>query len=134
MARRFFYVCAGLLMLAIAYHLGATSATAQASAVIGGIGCSPGSLTPNISLVVNRVVYRGTGNQYAFQMLPPLPPIPGTSPVVALDASCCGFALLENGDVWAGGGPTWSYVGNVLSGATTAAQKSWGQVKAKYHN
>ena len=30
MAKRFFYVCAGLLCLALAYHFGATSATAQA--------------------------------------------------------------------------------------------------------
>ncbi len=29
MAKRFFYVCAGILCLAFAYHLGATSATAQ---------------------------------------------------------------------------------------------------------
>ncbi|OGF08046.1 MAG: hypothetical protein A2W00_09095 [Candidatus Eisenbacteria bacterium RBG_16_71_46] len=32
MAKRFFYVCAGFLCLALAYHLGATSATAQAGA------------------------------------------------------------------------------------------------------
>jgi hypothetical protein len=30
-AKRFFYVCAALLCLAIAYHLGARSATAQAN-------------------------------------------------------------------------------------------------------
>ena len=30
MARKFFYVCAGMLMLALAYHFGATTATAQA--------------------------------------------------------------------------------------------------------
>jgi hypothetical protein len=29
MAKRFFYACAGILCLAIAYHLGATLATAQ---------------------------------------------------------------------------------------------------------
>ena len=29
-AKRFFFICAGLLCLALAYHLGATSATAQA--------------------------------------------------------------------------------------------------------
>lgn len=29
MAKKFFYVCGGLLMLALAYHFGATSATAQ---------------------------------------------------------------------------------------------------------
>jgi hypothetical protein len=30
MAKRFFYVCAGLLCLALVYHLGARTATAQA--------------------------------------------------------------------------------------------------------
>ena len=30
MAKRFFFVCAGILCLAFAYHLGATNATAQA--------------------------------------------------------------------------------------------------------
>ena len=30
MARKFFYVCAGMLMLALSYHLGANTATAQA--------------------------------------------------------------------------------------------------------
>jgi hypothetical protein len=29
MAKRFFYICAGILCLAFAYHLGASSATAQ---------------------------------------------------------------------------------------------------------
>ena len=31
MARKFFYVCAGMLMLALSYHFGASTATAQAS-------------------------------------------------------------------------------------------------------
>ena len=30
MARKFFYVCAGMLMLAVSYHFGASTATAQA--------------------------------------------------------------------------------------------------------
>ena len=29
MAKRFFYICAGILCVAFAYHLGATNATAQ---------------------------------------------------------------------------------------------------------
>ena len=36
MAKRFMYVCAGLLMLALSYHLGARSAGAQAGATIDG--------------------------------------------------------------------------------------------------
>lgn len=35
MAKRFFYVCAGLLCLVIAYQLGATRASAQGSPAIG---------------------------------------------------------------------------------------------------
>jgi len=31
MAKRFFYVCAGILCLVFAYHLGASNATAQGS-------------------------------------------------------------------------------------------------------
>jgi hypothetical protein len=30
MARKFFYICAGMLMLALSYHFGASTATAQA--------------------------------------------------------------------------------------------------------
>jgi hypothetical protein len=36
-AKRFFYVCAGILMLAVSYHFGATSATAQAGSNVTGI-------------------------------------------------------------------------------------------------
>jgi hypothetical protein len=50
-AKRFFYVCAGILCLALAYHLGARSATAQTGAQISGFtmfwageGCV---MTPN---------------------------------------------------------------------------------------
>jgi hypothetical protein len=32
MAKRFFYTCAGILCLVLAYHLGATNATAQGEA------------------------------------------------------------------------------------------------------
>ncbi len=36
-AKRFFYVCAGLLCLALSYHLGARSAVAQAGSSVTGI-------------------------------------------------------------------------------------------------
>lgn len=35
-ARTFFYVCAGALMLAMAYHLGASSASAQVGSSVSG--------------------------------------------------------------------------------------------------
>lgn len=37
MAKRFFYVCAGLFLLALSYHLGARSATAQAGGPVVGV-------------------------------------------------------------------------------------------------
>jgi hypothetical protein len=37
MAKRFFYVCAGLFLLALTYHLGARSAGAQAGGTIVGV-------------------------------------------------------------------------------------------------
>ena len=60
MAKRFFFVCAGLFLLALSYHLGARSATAQAGAtgfafsVSGPIACV---MTPN-----GDVYARYTGN------------------------------------------------------------------------
>ncbi|HEY3216222.1 MAG TPA: hypothetical protein VGK93_06980 [Candidatus Eisenbacteria bacterium] len=54
-AKRFFYVCAGLLCLALAYHLGARSATAQATktqiaTATGGSSC--------LVILANGDVYR----------------------------------------------------------------------------
>jgi hypothetical protein len=142
MAKRFFFVCAGILCLVVAYQFGAKSARAQGlgSSVIGAMGCGPGGGGPTIALMVDRVTYRATinGSTLAFELLPPLPPLPGTSPVLALDMSCCGFALLENGDVWAGGGggppSPWSYLGNVMaaSGPTPAQRESFGALKARF--
>jgi hypothetical protein len=135
MAKRFMYVCAGIFLLVATYHLGARSAGAQSSGlnVIGATGCSPGSVAPNMALVIDRTVYRATLNGLSqFQLQAPLPPIPGTSRVVSIDASCTGFAILENGDVWAGGGPSWSYVGNLLGGPTPVDQATWGRLKARY--
>jgi hypothetical protein len=36
MAKRFFYVCAGLFLLALTYHMGATSAQGQSGSPIAG--------------------------------------------------------------------------------------------------
>jgi hypothetical protein len=51
MARKFFYVCAGLFLLTLTYHLGARSATAQApgNPIVAVI---PGTCPENTSVVV----------------------------------------------------------------------------------
>ena len=52
MARKFFYVCAGMLMLAFSYHFGASTATAQAPS------------NPVVGLI-NGVVVTANGDIYA---------------------------------------------------------------------
>ena len=49
MAKRFFYVCAGILMLALSYHFEAQSASAQApgNPVVGTFGTIPAVVTAN---------------------------------------------------------------------------------------
>jgi hypothetical protein len=42
MAKRFFYVCLGLLALAAAYHLGASSAQSQATGTFVSLAPGPG--------------------------------------------------------------------------------------------
>jgi len=92
-ARAFFYVCAGLLCLALAYHLGARSATAQV-----------GSSNPVVAAFLNNGDSRAQ------------------------------WAYTANGDVYASGdaGRTWIHLGNVFSAPTSAAQPTWGQLKARY--
>ncbi len=57
MARKFFLVSAGILMFALAYHLGATSATAQAPSnpVVAAFGQAP------VVVTANGDVYQGNG-------------------------------------------------------------------------
>ena len=62
MAKRFFYVCAGLFLLALSYHLGANSATAQApgNSVVG----VESAMTTYVNVVTaNGDVYRVDAGQ-----------------------------------------------------------------------
>ncbi len=102
MAKKFFYVCAGLFLLALSWHFGAKSAGAQAGTNVTGFTAitTPGSsnqrdlwvLTANGDLFVTSY---GSGN-----CLPDVGP------------AC--------------------FKGNIWGGATSARQESWGQVKARY--
>src|SRR6266849_9842034 len=100
MARKFFYVCAGMLMLALAYHLGVTTAEAQLGVIEG---ASVGSGIP--SAAIGRTLYTGYGGT-------PVPvPIPGTSRVLATSSTNQGHVLLESGDVynWQGQNNGWVF-------------------------
>jgi hypothetical protein len=58
MAKKFFFVCAGIFMLALAYHLGATSATAQApsNSVVASFAVGSGGY-PLVVVTTNGDIY-----------------------------------------------------------------------------
>jgi hypothetical protein len=130
MAKRFMFVCFGLLALALAYHLGAKNASAQAPPYhFVGWG--------NLVVVGDQAWQLGAGGwtQRFPQDLPPVPP----STLVWWEDQPRGaggmIALTENGEGWSSGGPGgWVSVGFPPGGPTPTRQQSWGQVKAKYHN
>ena len=123
MARRFFFVSAGLLCLALTYHLGARSATAQGAALEAvQVETSEGG-----SAVVGRQLYILVGGSG----FPAGPPIPGTARVTA----CCrNRVVLDNGETWLlANGSEWRLDGVFPAGATPAVQESFGSLKARYH-
>lgn len=116
-AKRFFYSCAGLLCLALAYHLGASNATAKQPSNLEGpamewfAGPGPGTLIA--SGVVGRQFY-----QFApYEGYPPpiTAPIPGTDPIVATNP-LQRSVMLANGDLYAWGvaGAAWTKAGNLF--------------------
>jgi hypothetical protein len=62
MAKRFFYVCAGIFLLALTYHLGARSAGAQASgSILGIVGAGGDNSKHWVVLMQNGDTYYTTG-------------------------------------------------------------------------
>jgi hypothetical protein len=130
MARKFFYISAGMLMLALAFHFGASTSTAQGGTVLEGasIQFPAGIPDARATACVNRI-YRwmqsgGTPNEFPV-------PVPGTSPVVATDTY--GNVLLENGDWFQHNGTAWAYRGNLAGGGPTSTERTtWGQAKSPY--
>ena len=62
MARKFFYVCAGMFLLALSYHLGASTATAQGSGnpIVAAFGQAPVVVTANGDVYVSNGGNGGT--------------------------------------------------------------------------
>ena len=130
-AKAFLVVCAGLFLLALAYHLGARSAGAQAgSGLIEGASLTNSYDGVHVTFVVNRVLYASQFTTAGYWW--PVPAarvmsVPGTAAIVATDQM---NVLLANGDVYSASA---GYGGNLLGANPTPAQSiSIGQLKAKY--
>jgi hypothetical protein len=119
LAKGFFYVCAGILCLALAYHFGARSAQGQA----GGTFVT-GSFDPD----TDPLVIDSAGQMW---MIPKSGAVlEATCSVVA--GSFDGYVLYADGDAYMFNRTAWAYLGNVVGGVTPATRETWGRVKSRY--
>jgi hypothetical protein len=141
-ARSFFFVCLGILALAVAYHLGATTATAQA----------PGNPVVQLQRSSNGNLISITSNGDAYESVSPsadgpwsfrsnvfsgATPAPG-NPVVGIERgnNFGMISITSKGDVYqssddSGAGP-WTFRSNVFGSTTPAQSISIGQLKSQY--
>ena len=114
-AKQFFFVCAGFLCLAFAYHLGATNATAaKPGSTIIAAECD----WPVAVACVDRTVYvlDVTNPQGLRKYLS----VPGTDPVIAVNYNGPSnhiTAMLLNGSAYTtllNGDGTWEFMGNAV--------------------
>ena len=128
-ARRFFFVCVGVLMLAVALHLGHTSAAAQIGPTVEGanIQSIPGVAYPRATGCIGRTFY-WIGENGASHAVPV--PVPGTRHILSTDPY--ETVLLENGDWLKFDGSAWVLVGNLVGGPIAATRTTWGELKTRY--
>lgn len=129
MAKRFFFVCAGVFLLALSFHLGQVTAQAQSGLTVEGASIESFELTafPRATACVNRL-WSWMGENGALHQNSV--PVPGTLRIVATDPY--GTVMLENGDWLKFDGSSWVLVGNLANGPTPARGSTWGGVKARY--
>jgi len=139
MAKRFLFVCAGLLCLALSYHLGARNATAQApSGSVTAMAYTGASYQTCLVATTSGDLFewsngwQSRGNVFGGNS--------GGRTVVEMDgemgATFRFFALASDGEVFAlaNNAPPYSFVsiGYPVGGPTPVQQESWGAVKSRY--
>lgn len=138
-ARAFFFVCAGIFLLALAYHLGARSAGAQSGVRMVGIDffSSPPGTTGRVAIDESGQLYEE--NEAARCVWTPTFQLAGTPVALTTrpDNGCIVWVLMENGDLYEGnkavtGGWPPQFACNIRGGVTPAQSISIGQLKAKY--
>ena|SRR5688572_24053547 len=139
MAKKFFYVSAGLLLLALTYHLGARSATAQGSTqAFGAIESANAVVTTGAMLHgVHLNAITGIDSPPTSILLPhPGTVIAATASVSSSTPSSIGlaFVIYEDGSLWHYRSETgWVLVTSMIGGGPTAGSPTtWGRVKAEY--
>ena len=130
MARRFFYVCVGMFLLALSYHLGSTRAQAQSGGFLeaAAVRWTGAGIGVRASGVIGRTFYLmlDNGAQTVASQ-----PIPGAQPIIATEPSGQ-VVMLADGQLLEYNGAGWNPLGNLLPGPVPALHESWGKLKARY--
>jgi hypothetical protein len=132
MAKKFFYVCAGLLSIALSFAVGFSMAQAQSGSVTYFAGVGGAS-----AAVSGRAVYYMSNGVRTPTLFPA--PVPGSADVVSVLVYNGGYSvpattvILADGDVyhWSGVEQSWALMGS-YGGTTGAASVTMGSLKAKY--
>lgn len=128
MAKKFFYVCAGVFLLAISYHLGASNATAQAP-------------SDPIVAAASGYFFAESGDVYMMSGEGPLQfgnlfALAGHAPSPVTCAQLVGASLqvaTSTGDVLRMDTPgVWYFAGSLGPSGTSAGRSSWGALKDRY--
>lgn len=122
--KKFFYACAALLCLALAFHFGATSAQSQMPGQVRIVGELGWFATDTDIWVISQHGWQPLTPGYR-----PAPPVP-TSQVLWYLQDGRLVTVSGEGFWWNGSG--WTSVGTIPGGPTQATQESWGQLKARY--
>jgi hypothetical protein len=155
MARKFFYICAGLFLLTLTYHRGATTAGAQGAgfaspnevAALSGVLPNGATIplptyadgTPALESDCRWSVsntYFGAGDTWCYTA----DALYGTPPNIYENASYFNShpgRVMNAGHAGSGGTYDGNYIIIATRGAsqpTSALHQSWGQVKARYHS
>jgi hypothetical protein len=132
MARKFFYIAAGMLMLALVYHLGSGTAGAQ------GFGLGLVCKLDGTDMYGTQSYCSPSGDIFQYwnghwaKTSNVFGGAPGARTIISYGS---GVALASNGEVFAsvlkGWGP-WTSLGFPAGGPTPALHESWGQLKSRY--
>jgi hypothetical protein len=133
-ARAFFYVSLGILALALAFHLGASTARSQAasSIVVGGAD-ETNYVNTTVAIDQSGQLWMNSNNGLVgpYQL-----PKPGQVAAASGWGPYYALVLYTDGDDWegdaSGGGPMrWHLRANLLSNGPVQTQReTWGRVKA----
>lgn len=129
MAKRFLFVCGGLLLLTLTWNVWASTVAAQSTCIL-----YAGASASATAVLCGRTVASMSRDGGPVTLYPM---VPGESSIVAAESNeTSAFVVLANGDVMRAfvGGP-WHVTGNLLSGGPVPAERaSLGQLKWRFHN